>query len=93
MSYNNQTIKKKIKTAKRKGLRNIKGRSIKISPDVSPQTLKARKTCTYSMRPWRQPKLIYPESLSITIDRETRYLMKMSDLKNVYPQIQSHIRH
>ena len=48
------------------------GRPIKITPDFSPETMKARKSWTYVMQTQREhkckPRLLYPAKLPITID-------------------------
>jgi hypothetical protein len=53
-----------------------KGRPIKITPDFSPQMMKARRYWTDVMQTLRehkcQPRLLYPAKLSITIDEETK---------------------
>jgi hypothetical protein len=49
-----------------------KGRTIRITPDFSPETMKARRSWTGVIQTLRehkcQPRLLYPEKLSITID-------------------------
>ena len=67
--------KKKYKTVRVKGQVTYKGRPIRIKPDFSTETMKARRAWTDIMQTLRehkgQPKLLYPAKLSITIDRET----------------------
>jgi hypothetical protein len=52
------------------------GRPIKITPDFSPETMKARKSWTYVMQTQREhkckPRLLYPAKLPITIYGETK---------------------
>jgi hypothetical protein len=52
------------------------GRPIRITPDFSPETMKARRSWTDVIQTLRkhkcQPRLLYPAKLSITIDGETK---------------------
>jgi hypothetical protein len=65
-----------LKAVREKGQVTYKGRPIRITPDFSPETMKARRSwadAIYALREYScQPKLLYPEKLSITIDRETK---------------------
>ena len=53
-----------------------KGRPIRIIPDFSPETMKARRSWTDVIQILRehkfQPKLLYPAKFSIIIDGETK---------------------
>jgi hypothetical protein len=53
-----------------------KDRPIRITPDFSPDTMKARKSWADVLQTLREqkgrPRLLYPEKLSITIDGETK---------------------
>jgi len=53
-----------------------KGRPIRITPDFSPETMKARRSWTDVIQTLRehkcQPKLLYSAKLSINIDGETK---------------------
>ena len=53
-----------------------KGRPIRITPDFSPETMKARRAWTDVIQALRehkcQPRLLYPAKLSITLDGETK---------------------
>jgi len=55
-----------------------KSRPIRITPDFSPETMKARRAWTDVIQTLRehkcQPRLLYPAKLSITIDGETKVL-------------------
>jgi hypothetical protein len=55
-----------------------KGRPIRITPDFSPKTMKARKSWTDVVQTLRehkcQSRLLYPAKLSITIDGEPKVL-------------------
>ena len=55
---------------------NKEGRPIRITPDFSPETMKARRAWTDVIQTLRehkcQPRLLYPAKLSITIDGETK---------------------
>jgi hypothetical protein len=53
-----------------------KGRPIRITPDFSPETMKARSSWADDIQTLRehkcQPRLLYPAKFSITIDVETK---------------------
>jgi hypothetical protein len=59
-----------------KGQVKCKGRPIRITPDFSPEMVKARRSWTDVTQIVRehkyQPRLLYPAKLSITIDGETK---------------------
>jgi hypothetical protein len=65
-----------LKAAREKGHITYKGRPIRITPDFSPETMKARRSWTDAIQTLRelkwQPRLLYPAKLSITIDGETK---------------------
>ena len=64
-----------LKAEREKGQVTYKGRPIRITPDFSPETMKARRSWTDVIQTLRehksQPRLLYPAKLSITIDGET----------------------
>jgi hypothetical protein len=66
---------KNIKSSKGKDQVTYKGRPIRITPDFSPETIKARRSWADIIQTLRehksQPRLLYPAKLSITIDGET----------------------
>ena len=70
---------RKLKAVRDKGQVTYKGRFIRITPDFSPGTMKARRSRADVMKTLRehkcQPRLLYPAKISITIYRETRYSM------------------
>ena len=59
-----------LKAVREKGQVTYKGRLIRITPDFSPKTMKARRSWTYVIQTLRQhkcqPRLLYPAKLSIT---------------------------
>ena len=61
-----------LKAVREKGQVTYKGRPIRITPDFSPDTMKARRSWTDVIQTLRehkcQPRLLYPARLSITID-------------------------
>jgi zona occludens toxin (predicted ATPase) len=61
-----------LKAVREKCQITYKCRPIRITPDFSPETMKARKSWTDSIQTLRehkcQPRLLYPAKLSITID-------------------------
>jgi hypothetical protein len=65
-----------LKAVREKGQITHKGRPIRITPDFSSETMKARRSCTDVIQTLRehkcQPKLLYPAKLSITIYGETK---------------------
>jgi hypothetical protein len=65
-----------LKAIGEKGQVTYKGRPIRITPDFSPETMKARRPWTDVIQTLREhkcwPRLLYPAKLSITIDGETR---------------------
>ena len=73
---NAQNKERILKAVREKGQVTYKGRPIRITPDFSPETMKARRSWTDVIQTLRenkcQPRLLYPENLSITIDGETK---------------------
>jgi hypothetical protein len=65
-----------LKTVRKKGQVIYKGRLIRITPDFSPETVKARRSWADVIQTQRehkcQPRLLYPTKFSITIDGETK---------------------
>jgi hypothetical protein len=65
-----------LKVVGRKSQVTYKSRPIRITPDFSPETMKARQSCTAVIQTLRehkcQPRLLYPAKLSITIYGETK---------------------
>jgi hypothetical protein len=65
-----------LKAERDKGQVTYKGRAIRITPDFSPDTMKARRSWTEVIQIIRehrcQSRLLYPAKLSITIDGENR---------------------
>ena len=65
-----------LKAVREKGQVTYKGRPIRITPDFSPETMKARRSWAELMQTLRehkcQPRLLYPAKLSVTIDEEAK---------------------
>ena len=65
-----------LKAVREKGQVTYKGRPIRITPDFSPETMKARRSWAGVIQTLRdhscQPKLLYPANFLITIDGETK---------------------
>jgi hypothetical protein len=65
-----------LKTIREKGQVTYKCKSIRITPDFSPETMKARRPWTDGIQTLKehkcQPRLLYPAKLSITIVGETK---------------------
>jgi hypothetical protein len=68
------TSQRILKSVREEGQVTYKSRPIRITPDFSPETMKARRSWTDVIQTLRehkcQPILLYPAKLSITIDRE-----------------------
>ena len=73
-----------LKAVREKGQVTYKGRPIRITPDFSPETMKARRSWGDLMQTLRehkcQPRLLYPAKLSITIDGESKIFHDKSKL-------------
>jgi hypothetical protein len=65
-----------LKAVREKGQVTYKGKPIRITPDFSPETLKAGRSWADVIQTLRehkfQPRLLYPAKLSFTIDGETK---------------------
>ena len=65
-----------LRAVREKGQVTYKGKPIRITPDFSPETMKARRAWTDVIQTLRehkcQPRLLYLAKLSITIDGETK---------------------
>jgi hypothetical protein len=65
-----------LKAVREKGQVTYKGRPIRLIPDFSPVTMKARRSWEDVIQILRehkcQPRLLYPAKLSVTIDRKTK---------------------
>jgi hypothetical protein len=65
-----------LKAVRKKGQVTYKGWPIKITPDFSPETMKARRSWTDVKQTVKehkcQPRLLYPAKLSIVIDGEIK---------------------
>jgi hypothetical protein len=65
-----------LKAEREKRQVTYKGRPIRITPEFSPETIKARRSWTDVMQTLRehksQPRLLYPAKLSITVSGETK---------------------
>jgi hypothetical protein len=96
----NTLIKERIlKAVREKGQVTSKGRPIRITPDFSPETMKARRSWTDVMQTLKehkcQPSLLYPAKLSITIDGETKVFRdktKFTEYLSTNPALQRIIK-
>jgi hypothetical protein len=65
-----------LKAVRERGQVTYKGRPIRITPEFSPETMKARRSLTdviQTLREYRcQPRLLYPAKHLITIDGEMK---------------------
>jgi hypothetical protein len=75
-----------LKAVREKGEVTYKGRPIRITPDFSPETMKARRSWTDVIQTLRvhksHPMLLYPAKLSITIDGETKVFHDKSKFRH-----------
>uniref|UniRef100_A0ABK0LEB8 Nucleic acid binding protein n=1 Tax=Rattus norvegicus TaxID=10116 RepID=A0ABK0LEB8_RAT len=73
---NAQNKERILKAVREKGQVTYKGRPIRITPEFSPETMKARRSWIDVIQTLRehncQPRLLYPAKLSINIDGETK---------------------
>ena len=83
-----------LKAVREKGQVTYKGRPIRITPDFSPETMKARRSWIDVIEKLRehkyQPRLLYPAKLSITIEGETKVFheTKFTDYLSTNPAFQ-----
>ena len=78
-----------LRAVREKGQVTYKGRPIKITPDFSPETMKARSWAELmqTLREHKcQPRLLYPAKLSITIDGETKIFHDKPNLHNIFAE-------
>jgi hypothetical protein len=83
-----------LKAVREKGQVTYKLRPIRITPDFSPETMKARRSWVDVIQTLREHKcqhrLLYPAKLSILYMEKTRYSMTKPILYNIFTQIQSY---
>ena len=74
-----------LKAVREKCQVKYKGRPIRITPDFSPETMKARRPWTDVIQTLRehkcQPRLLYPAKLSINIDGENKIFQDKTKFK------------
>uniref|UniRef100_A0ABK0LHP3 Nucleic acid binding protein n=1 Tax=Rattus norvegicus TaxID=10116 RepID=A0ABK0LHP3_RAT len=92
---NAQNKERILKAVREKGQVTYKGRPIRITPDFSPETMKARRSWTDVIQTLRehkwQPRLLYPAKLSINIDGETKIFhdkTKFTQYLSINPALQ-----
>ena len=89
---NIQNKEKILRAANEKGQVTYKGKPIRITPDFSMETLKARRSWIDILPILRdhgcQPRLLYPAKLSINIDGDNNIFHDKPDSNNTYPPIQ-----
>jgi hypothetical protein len=77
-TLNAQSKKRIIKAAREKGQVTYKGRPIRITPDISTKSMKARRAWSEVTQTLRehtyQPRLLYPAKLLIYINGETKII-------------------
>jgi hypothetical protein len=88
-----------LKAVRGKGQVKYKGKPIRIKTDISPETMKVRRSWTDVMQTLRedncQPRLLYPPKLSITVDGETKVFhdkTKFTQYLSVNPALQRKIQ-
>jgi hypothetical protein len=75
---NAQNKERILKAVMEKGQVTYKGRTIRITPEFTPVTIKTRRSWADVIQTLRehncQPRLLYPAKPSITVDGETKIL-------------------
>ena len=75
-TQNIQNKEQILRAAKEKGKETYKGKLIRITPDFSIKTMKARRSWIYVLQKLRdqgcKPRLLYPTKLAFTIDGENK---------------------
>jgi hypothetical protein len=94
-TQNAQNKERILKAIREKGQVTYKGRAIRITPDFSPESVKARRSWTDAIQTLKehkcQPRLLYPAKLSITIDGETKIFhnkTKFTQYMSINPALQ-----
>jgi hypothetical protein len=81
-----------LKAVREKGQVTYKGRTIRIIPDFSSETIRVRRSWADVIQTLREHKFqlrqLYPTKLSITIDVETKIFQTKKSLSNIFAQIQ-----
>jgi hypothetical protein len=89
---NAQNKERILKTVREKGQITYKGTPIRITPDFSPETMKARRSWADVIQTLREhkchPRILHPAKLSITMDGETKVFHDKLNSHNIFPQIQ-----
>jgi hypothetical protein len=95
----NAQNKEILKAVREKGQVRYKGRHIRITLDFSPENMKPRRSWADIIQTLREHKchhrLLYPEKLSVTIDRETKIFhdkTKFSQYLSTNPVVQTIIK-
>ncbi|EDL00072.1 mCG144886, partial [Mus musculus] len=99
LSYNNQNTKctkqRMLKAVREKGQVIYKGRPIRILPDFSSETMKARRSWADVIQTLRehkcQPRLLYSAKVSITIDGKNKIFhdkTKFTQYLSINPTLQ-----
>jgi hypothetical protein len=74
-----------LKAAREKGQVTYKNRPVRITPDISTETMKVRRAWSEVMQTLKeykcQPRLLYPAKLSIIIDGETKIFQDKTKFK------------
>ena len=78
-----------LKAIREKGQVTYKGRPIRITPDFTPETMKARRSWTNVIQTLKehkcQPRLLYPTKLLVTIYRENMIFHDKTKCKQHLP--------
>ena len=84
-TLNAQRKERILKAAREKGQVTYKGRPIRITPDFSTETMKARRAWSEFMQTLRedkcQPRLLYPAKFSINIGGENKIFQDKTKFK------------
>jgi hypothetical protein len=82
-----------LKAVREKGQVTYKDRPVRIKPDFSPETMKARRSWADVIQSLRehkgQPRLVYLAKLSVTVDGETKIFHDKTKFRQyLFPAIQ-----
>jgi hypothetical protein len=84
-TLNAQSKERILKAAREKGQVRYIGRPFRITPDFLTETMKARRAWSEVMQTLRehkcQPRLLYPEKLSINIEAENKIFQDKTKFK------------
>ena len=79
-----------LRASREKGQVTYTGKPIRITPEFSMETMKARRSWIYMLQTMNaRPDYYTQHSFLSPLKEKTRYFMTKTDLNNMYPQTQS----